>query len=280
MITISGYVTDIDEDIVNNENLISVNSCGYYKMVKRPHFDTIRLNGRLDYQLLYVAKGSANFTVHGQDHTVSEGSIVIYHPQQPQLYSYNLSQNTEVYWLHFSGAGINDRIDRLGFKNSPFYRVGVKNAYIEIFEKIIKELQLRAEHFLELSDLYALELLSLMSRNLSSNSLNPYRVNELIQNVIELINKNFQKKQSVNEYAKLCSMSTCWFINSFRAYTGITPQQYITNIRISKAKELLAYSSFNITEIASIVGYENPFYFSRIFKKSTGLSPREYKNRD
>lgn len=59
----------------------------------------------------------------------------------------------------------------------------------------------------------------------------------------------------------------------------MTPQQYITDIRVTKAKELLLYSSFNITEIASIVGYDNSFYFSRIFKKNTALSPREYKNK-
>lgn len=278
MITISGYVNDIDEDIVDNKNLISVNSCGFYKMVKRPHFDTIRPDGRLDFQLLYVAKGSANFSVQGEDYIVPEGSTVIYYPCQPQYYSYNLSQNTEVYWLHFSGAGIEAHMERLGFKNRSYYKVGIKNEYINIFDKIIKEIQLRAEHFIELSNLYALELLSLMSRGMLDGNLNLYRANEQIQNVIELINKNIHNKQSVNEYAKLCSMSTCWFINSFRTYTGITPQQYITNIRISKAKELLSYSSFNITEIASIVGYENPFYFSRIFKKNTGLSPREYKN--
>jgi AraC-like DNA-binding protein len=277
MINLSGYVTDIDEDIVDQKNFIAVNSCGYYKLVRLESYETIRLQGRSDFQLLYIYKGSASFKKNSEMHYLTEGSVVIYYPQEPQYYLYNLSDKPEVYWLHFSGADIENHLNALGFKDKPWFNVGVKNEYISVFDKVIKELQLRREHFFELSNLYALELLSLMSRSMSETNVNKHIINEQIQNAIELMNKNFNKTQSVNEYARLCNMSTCWFIHNFKAYTGMTPQQYITDIRISKAKELLLYSSFNITEIASIVGYDNPFYFSRIFKKNTSLSPREYK---
>lgn len=277
MINLSGYVTDIDEDIVDQKNFIAVNSCGYYKLVKLESYETIRLQGRSDFQLLYIYKGSADFRINGEMHCLKEGSLVIYYPHEPQYYLYHLSDKPEVYWLHFSGADIENHLYLLGFKDNPWFNAGVKNEYITIFDKIIKELQLRRVRFFELSNLYALELLSLMSRNMCESSVNKHINTEQIQNVIEHMYKNFNISQSISDYARLCNMSTCWFINCFKAYTGMTPQQYITDIRISKAKELLLYSSFNISEIASIVGYENPFYFSRIFKKNTSLSPREYK---
>lgn len=277
MINISGYISDFDEDIIDQDNIIAVNSCGYYKLVKLPCFETSRPKGRADFQLLYVYKGIAHFNIMGELYHVPEGSIVIYSPNQPQYYMYSLSENPEIYWLHFSGKDIGNYISNIGFKNMPWYRIGVKNEYITVFDKIIRELQVRREHFFELANLYALELLSLMSRNMSETSLNKHVINGQIQNIIELINKDFRNCLSVNDYAKHCNMSTCWFINCFKNHTGLTPQQYITDIRINKAKELLLYSSFNITEIASIVGYDNPFYFSRIFKKNTSLSPRDYK---
>jgi len=279
MINISGYITDADEDIVDKKHFIAINSCGCYKLVKLSRFQTNRPNGRSDFQLLYISKGTAHFSILGEMHIVPEGSLVIYRPHQAQNYIYNLSENPEIYWLHFSGTDIGNFIDNLGFKNSPWYNIGVKSEYITIFDKIIRELQVKREHFFELSNLYALELFSLMSRSMSEGGLDIHIINEQIQNVIELMHKNSQSKQSIQEYAKLCSISTCWFIHCFKAYTGMTPQQYITDIRVTKAKELLLYSSFNITEIASIVGYDNSFYFSRIFKKNTALSPREYKNK-
>lgn len=279
MINISGYVTDADEDIVDTKNFIAVNSCGFYKLVKLPRFETGRPNGRSDFQLLYISKGTASFSIMNEIHIVPEGSLVIYTPHQSQYYMYQLSENPEIYWIHFSGTDIDNYLSKLGFKDSLWYNIGIKTEYITIFDKIIKELQVRREHFFELSNLYTLELLSLMSRNMTEASLNVHTINNQMQNVIELIHKNSPSKQSVGGYAKLYNMSTCWFIHCFKSYSGMTPQQYITDLRINKAKELLSDSSFNITEIASIVGYENPFYFSRIFKKNTSLSPREYKNK-
>ena len=59
----------------------------------------------------------------------------------------------------------------------------------------------------------------------------------------------------------------------------MTPLQYILSLRISNAQSLLETTKYNVTEIASIVGYENPLYFSRIFKKQVGLSPSEYRGK-
>ena len=75
-------------------------------------------------------------------------------------------------------------------------------------------------------------------------------------------------------------MSESWLIRCFRQRTGMTPQRYLTDIRLNQAKELLAASSLNVGEIAAVVGYENALYFSRIFRKYVGVSPREYRERE
>ena len=72
-------------------------------------------------------------------------------------------------------------------------------------------------------------------------------------------------------------MSVCWFIRSFKRYMGVTPMQYVTSIRINKAKELLKNTNYSIQEISGLVGYENPLYFSRIFRKQIGCSPSGYR---
>ena len=72
-------------------------------------------------------------------------------------------------------------------------------------------------------------------------------------------------------------MSVSWFIRNFKEYTGTTPTQYLLSLRISNAQSLLESTSFNVTEIAEIVGYNNPLYFSRLFKKQCGVSPTEFR---
>ena len=72
-------------------------------------------------------------------------------------------------------------------------------------------------------------------------------------------------------------MSVGWFIRCFKQYTGTTPMRYIVSLRITNAQVLLETTDYNVTEIGNIVGYDNPLYFSRIFKKQKGVSPSEYR---
>ena len=97
---------------------------------------------------------------------------------------------------------------------------------------------------------------------------------------MHFFNENYTKDISVEDYAKERHISTCWFIRSFKQVTKMTPMQYILSLRINGAISLMDTTTYNISQIAASVGYDNPLYFSRLFKKHTGFSPSEYKNKD
>jgi YesN/AraC family two-component response regulator len=141
---------------------------------------------------------------------------------------------------------------------------------------MIRELQLKRKNFFSLTGLYFEELLLLLSRQVTEEVSEKNKSNELIEQAIEYFHKEYQNDLSVQDYARSCSISCCWFIRSFKKHTGTTPGQYLSDIRINKAKELLKNGTFNISETAEFVGYDNPLYFSRIFKKNVGVSPSEY----
>ena len=90
-------------------------------------------------------------------------------------------------------------------------------------------------------------------------------------------NEHYSEDISIDEYAQNNHVSVSWFIRNFKQCTGSTPMQYILSKRIYNAEILLHDSTYNVTEIAEIVGYDNPLYFSRIFKKVKGISPSEYR---
>lgn len=94
---------------------------------------------------------------------------------------------------------------------------------------------------------------------------------------VRFFHENYNKPLCIEDYAAEHYMSVSWFIRNFKEYTEITPTQYILSLRISNAQTLLESTNYNITEIADIVGYDNPLYFSRIFKKQSGMSPSEFR---
>ena len=100
-----------------------------------------------------------------------------------------------------------------------------------------------------------------------------------MEQAVQYFSQNYNSPISIDEYAHSHNFSISWFIQSFKQYTGTTPTQYLLFLRISNAKNLLENTSFNISEISRAIGYENPLYFSRIFKKQSGLSPSEYRKK-
>ena len=102
--------------------------------------------------------------------------------------------------------------------------------------------------------------------------------NELVRQAIEYIDLRFQDQ---NLSAKtICShlhISTVYFSKIFKQYTGTTFISYLTHVRTKKAAELLVGSSEKASSIAFIVGYGDPYYFARVFKKIYGLPPSLYK---
>lgn len=103
---------------------------------------------------------------------------------------------------------------------------------------------------------------------------------ELIAEAKQYIEKNYaDENMSLNEVANYVNMSPCHFSTVFSQETGETFIQYLTNIRIKKAKGLLNTSNMKTGEIALEVGYQNPHYFSYIFKKVVGCKPRDYRSR-
>lgn len=106
-----------------------------------------------------------------------------------------------------------------------------------------------------------------------------YRSNDYypIRKGVRLLMKEWNQNRPISCYAELCDISETGFYQHFKAWAGISPAEYRTKMRIAAAKSLLRNSSFRISEISAEVGFDDPYYFSRIFRKNVGISPRAYR---
>ena len=95
---------------------------------------------------------------------------------------------------------------------------------------------------------------------------------------VKYLENNYHKPDITIDYlANLSNYTPAHFITLFKRVFNTTPQKYLTKLRTEKAKELLLFSSFSITEIAALTGYSCPAYFSAAFKTAVGCSPAAFR---
>ena len=279
MYTNNAYLNNSTQDIKDKSKPLIVTSCGTYHLYTRPKLPTWRPRGRLDFQLLYIASGKAHFHFDGKEQIVAAGHMVLYRPKEPQKYEYYGEDQTEVYWVHFTGGNVTNILRSYGLTDDKrvFY-CGSGLDYQNLFRTMINELQMCKENYAEMLEMYLRQIFIMLQRYfINAAKTDNARVVEEIDKATIYFNEHYSEDISIDEYAQNNHVSVSWFIRNFKHCTGSTPMQYILSKRIYNAEILLQDSTYNITEISEIVGYENPLYFSRIFKKVKGLSPSEYR---
>lgn len=276
----NAYLNNTTMDIKDKSSPLIVTSCGTYHLFTCPKLPTWRPRGRLDFQLLYIASGKAHFHFNGKEEIVTAGHMVLYRPKEPQKYEYYGEDQTEVYWVHFTGNDVTNILRYYGFtKEKHVYYCGKGLDYQNHFRLMIQELQMCKEHYDEILEMHLREIFIMVHRHLQTSArVSNSQISEDIDVATLYFNEHYNEEINIEEYAQTHNMSTSWFIRNFKQYTGFTPLQYLLSVRIYNAEALLKSNMYNITEVASIVGYDNPLYFSRTFKKLKGISPSEYRN--
>lgn len=100
-----------------------------------------------------------------------------------------------------------------------------------------------------------------------------------IQGLLPWIDENFMEDISLTKAAQRANLSTSYLSRSFRDFTGLTYSHYIRNTRINYAKKMLSHSDLPVRRIAELCGFQDPFYFDKVFKKSVGISPSNYRQK-
>lgn len=273
MIHVSGHLREVrrDDGYGDFDSPLVINCCGFEKFLTRD-YSRRRPNGRVDYQILYVYKGAGNYKI-GQKFTAHPaGSVVLYRPGEPQFYSYYYRDKPEIYWVHFTGNGCREILAKYGVDTC---RIGESLQVKQIFEDMIKELQLKKDYYQSVAEHDFLKLLALIGRlKNQSGKANPYPA---IDELILALNQRYMEPWSLGAMAGFCCLSPDYFSHVFKRETGMPPIRYLNSLRVEKAKELLILEGLSVSAAAFLTGFQDPLYFSRVFKRITGVSPEGWR---
>lgn len=159
--------------------------------------------------------------------------------------------------------------------NLLVYNLGSNINRMKIIEKMLHSFSLTENMFKtkELTEQY----MRLVTECLGDENIVDTNAKNKIQMAVHYIELHYNEDISVNELAERYDMSPNYFSTLFKKEVNQSTVNYITNLRISKAKECLRKSEKSIVEIAQMIGYEDCNYFFRVFKKFEGITPQQYR---
>lgn len=159
--------------------------------------------------------------------------------------------------------------------NERVITVTPNEQYTHIYSKIISSLKNRDTYFSEFNALYIQELILSIAKAIEDESVQNQKPSQPFLNVLKYIDDHYNESICINELAYKYGLSPRTLLRYFKKFLGTTPSNFITQKRIEKA-QILFQSSNKVNQIARIVGFSDPLYFSTVFKKHTGISPSQF----
>ena len=237
---------------------IELTFCTYFKCIQRFVYDKETYE---DCVAFCVKQGSFSYQIgEDKEDTVSAGEVVICPPNQ--LFRRKIIQPAEICMIKFKAAetfpisGKKIRVSNLLRYNDDLCKLERCLFCDTLFDEPI------FSH-------YCMDILYLAIDGIGENSKISFAKN--------YIEQNYNKEIAIAELANEMGYSTPHLINKFKAYYGTTPKAFISQIRISKAKELLLTTDKLSREIAYFLGFSDALYFIRFFKKYTGVTPKQFR---
>jgi AraC-like DNA-binding protein len=238
-----------------------------------------RPNGDWAFTLLFCLDGVGILDLCQSQHRITCGTFALLRPFEFHAYEADAHQPWSYYWIHFNGTMAQQYYEVLtsGGKNTCI-KIDSDLRFVESFEKILNIyheghaykmlVQASAAMHQLLGDLYGL----VCSRGGTEET-----VETRIERTVAMMRNNLGMHVSIPELAAIANMSHAYYALQFRRHTGESPRVYFNKMKIAKACEYLEKTGTKVESIAHLVGYEDPFYFCRLFKRITGKTPTSYR---
>ncbi|ACT93327.1 AraC family transcriptional regulator [Dyadobacter fermentans] len=261
-----------------------ISRMGYYPKALHHYYQ--RPNGISQAILLYCTDGQGWIELGGNQLHVRAGEVILLPTELPHAYGADTQNPWSIYWMHIAGdhsdAAVAAVMDRDG-EPARAVHVGFSDERNALFTHIASTLlkgysasnllqaNLALPHYL--SSFIAPEHFGAQKPSAGAGS--------PTEKAILYMQENLSNSLSLDNIARSVNLSVSFFSRRFKKDTGYAPIEYFNYLRIQKACQLLHFSTWRINEVASAIGIDDPFYFSRLFKQQMGLSPAHYrKNKD
>lgn len=245
-----------------------------HRMAREVHDDCL---------LVYCTAGRGQLRADGRDWTVEPGSLLVLPPGVAHAYAADDEDPWTIWWAHLAGPALPDLLGHLCLHDAALRErrvlpVGLHAAAVSDFRAL---LAVQQTGFVTEPYVFAAAQLRAL---VTFFALNVPRVGETrsealdVERVTAFLRANLHRPVELAELAAATSgLSLFHFARRFRDATGMSPIQYFIHLRMEQACRLLDSSDAPVHRIARQLGYDDPYYFSRLFRKVIGVAPSDYR---
>ena len=231
------------------------------------------------FTFVYITRGGGVFESRsGGKNTIREGNLFIVFPGEWHRYQPDPATGWDEYWVEFDGEQARRIMRHKEFSTStPVHSIGADDQILRLFIEIGEATQTQPPGFEHIIATQASQIVARLLARLCYNSPEAHETETLIRRARLHILKNVEQLIDFQALAAELGISYSAFRHRFKQSTGLPPGQYQIQIRLNKARRLLLNTPLSISDIAEQLGFESIYYFSRLFKKKTGLSPLKWR---
>ena len=270
----------IISQVCSNDSILSgihITDLGYYPKAKFHYRE--RLHGIDQHIIIYCIEGKGWVETGKSRQTINPGNFIVIPAEKEHSYAADENDPWTIYWVHFKGH-LAKHIVELMISQVKNYKGQIH--YNETRTKLFNEIYLNLERGYSIDNLYYVNMsfLHYLTSFIFDEKFNYPDKKKTIDQVdlsIDFMQKHLNTLLTLEDLARAVNLSASHYSAIFRKKAGFAPIEYFNHLKIQKACQYLQFTDLRIKEIATELGIDDPYYFSRMFSKLMGISPHDYK---
>lgn len=226
--------------------------------------------------VIYCVNGEGWCMYNGTRHWIKRQSFVVLPGGHAHAYGNREGQSWEIYWVHFKGEQAATMEERLcGGKFGVGIPLAPRRELLHLFQQTTSDLEMQASR--EAYSFANARLWHLLGDMIYRRQFDLGGEGNAIERALEIMKARIEEPLTLGELTSEIGLSNTYFCRLFKQRMDQAPIDYFIRLKIQRACQYLDFTDMAVQEVSSVLGYEDAYYFSRVFKRIMGVSPSQYR---
>ena len=231
------------------------------------------------YLVVYTAAGSGTLKYRNRTYTLGPGQLFFIDCMEHHYYTTDRHNLWEMVWVHFYGGTSRGYYEQFAKSSNPILTLDAASPIPDTLGQLIRLHQQKDFGTELLGSRLLVSLLTELLLTASQPQADTDILPHFIAPIVDFLDKHYTEKIRLEQLAEQFALNKFHLAKTFKKYMGETPNEYVINLRINKAKEWLKYSNVPVEEIAANIGIENVSHFINLFKSRVETTPLAFRKK-